>query len=82
MDGISLESVRSLLAEKLADRGDTAPLAETDPLFTTGRLDSMAAIEVMMLLESEFGIDLADADFDIGRIDTLRDMRSLVTANI
>lgn len=71
-------AVARLLGEKLADRGDTRPLAEDDSLFLAGRLDSMAAIEVMMLLETTFGIDLADADFDIAKVDTLRDLRSLV----
>lgn len=77
----SFEPVQRLIAEKLADRGDTAPVAETDSLFLTGRLDSMAAIEIIMLLETEYGLDLADADFDISRVDTLRDLRSLATAN-
>lgn len=71
-------AIRRLLAEKLVDRGDTRPLSDDDSLFAAGRLDSMAALEVMMLLESTYGIDLADADFDVSRIDTLRELRALV----
>lgn len=75
---MSFEPIYKLITEKLADRGDTAPVAETESLFLTGRLDSLASIEVIMLLEARYGIDLADADFDISRIDTLRDLKALV----
>lgn len=78
MEDRSFEAVTRLVEEKLADRGDTRPLRETDSLFMAGRLDSMAAVEIMLLLEADYGIDLADADFDISRIDTLRDLRTLV----
>ncbi len=73
----SFQPIADLISEKLADRGDTRPVTETDSLFLTGRLDSMASIEIIMLLESEYGLDLADADFDITRIDTIRDLKAL-----
>ena len=54
-------------------------LGPEDPIFTSGLLDSLAATELMMALESEYGIDLADADFDISQLDTLSDLETLVT---
>jgi len=74
----SIEPVARLLAEKLEDRGDMRPLGDADSLFLSGRLDSMTVVEVMMLLEAEYAIDLADADFDIGKVDTLGDLKALV----
>jgi acyl carrier protein len=79
MDGVSIEPLRSLVVEKLAARGDARPFSDRDSLFFSGRLDSLAATEIMMLLESEYGIDLADADFDVTRLDTIDDLKSLVS---
>jgi acyl carrier protein len=33
----------------------------------------------MMTLESDFGIDLADADFDISKLDTLSELEGLIS---
>lgn len=76
----SVSLLRDTLGEMLADRGDHAPLADHDSLFLSGRLDSLAATQVMMMLEEEFGIDLADADFDITRLDSLAELEMLVKA--
>ncbi|MCU0832427.1 MAG: acyl carrier protein [Rhizobiaceae bacterium] len=69
--------LRNLITAKLAERGHRS-VSDTDSLFTSGRLDSMAAVEVMMMLEAEFGIDLSDADFDISMLDTIRDLEALL----
>jgi acyl carrier protein len=34
----------------------------------------------MMLLEAEFGIDVADADFDITQLDTLESMQAMIAS--
>ena len=66
----------------LSERGKTTQVTESEPIFTSGLLDSLAATELMMTLEGEFGIDLADADFDISQLDTIGDLESLIaTAN-
>jgi acyl carrier protein len=68
------DSMRSLLEAK----GVPGPVSDTDSLFVSGRLDSLAATEVLMMLEGDFGIDLSDADFDIARLDTIADLEALV----
>ena len=68
------QTVRTMLAE----RGKAATLAPDDAIFTSGLMDSLAATELMMTLESEYGIDLAHADFDISRLDTIADLEALV----
>ena len=72
------DTIRSFVSALLADRGKTAPLADDEALFTSGLLDSLAATELMLHLESEHGVDLSDPDFDIGQLDTLADLRRLV----
>jgi acyl carrier protein len=76
-----MADLRRLITAKLAERGHRN-VADTASLFTSGLLDSMAAVEVMMLLESDFGIDLSDADFDISRLDTLADLEAMVSAKL
>ena len=70
-------SIEPFVRQLLADRGKEATLAPDDAIFTSGLLDSLAATELMLHLESEFGVDLADADFDIARLDTLADLERI-----
>lgn len=70
--------IRAAMERLLASKGVAGPVADTDSLFVSGRLDSLAATEVLLMLESDFGIDLADADFDIYRLDTIADLEELV----
>ena len=62
----------------LATRGDRGPVGEHDSLFVSGRLDSLAATELIVVLESEFGVDSSDPDFDVSQLDTLHDLQALV----
>ena len=72
------QSIKDVIADMLATRGNTDPIEADEPIFTSGLLDSLAATELMMTLEGDFGIDLADADFDISKLDTLADLENLV----
>lgn len=69
--------IRKVIQEGLAERG-IGPIGEHDGLFSTGLLDSLAATEVLVALETAYGIDLADEDFDILEIDTLAGIEKLV----
>ena len=61
----------------LRGRGLATDVAADEPLFTSGRLDSLAATELMLHLETEHGVDLADPDFDIAQLDTIADLKRL-----
>ncbi len=71
--------IRSTIDRILQERG-IAAVAETEGLFSTGLLDSIAATEVLMTLESDYGIDLSDEDFDILQIDTLQSLEAFLAA--
>ncbi len=75
---MSAQSINDLVISMLVDRGRPAEILPEDALFTSGLLDSLAATELMMTLESEYNIDLADADFDISQLDTINDLSALV----
>ena len=72
-------SLRQAVLSILSAHGVTA-IGADEPLFSSGRLDSLAATEVLVLLETDYGVDLADEDFDILRIDTLDDLERLVAS--
>jgi acyl carrier protein len=72
------ERLHKTVAGLLAARSDRDPVRDDESLFTTGRLDSLAATELIMLLEQDFGLDLASADFDVSELDTIGDIANLV----
>jgi acyl carrier protein len=74
------DRLRATISDLLVAHGDRNPFSDTEPLFTTGRLDSLAATELIVALEQDYGLDLASADFDISALDTLRDLSNLVAA--
>jgi acyl carrier protein len=63
--------VRAFVGGLLHNRGAGGDLADSDSLFVSGRLESIAAVEVVCFLESEFGVDFTDVDFEISIIDSV-----------
>lgn len=72
-------TMHAVVTEMLSERGKRTDITANDPIFTSGLLDSLAATELMMRLETDYGIDLADADFDIAQLDTIGDLEALVS---
>jgi acyl carrier protein len=61
------EFVRGLLIAN----GDSEPLADQDSLLLSGRLQSIDAVEIVVFLEENFGIDFAELGFDREQIDSI-----------
>lgn len=78
MDMTVIDRLRRTVGDLLAAHGDRKPFTDTETLFTTGRLDSLAATELIVALEQDYGLDLASADFDVSALDTVRDLSTLV----
>jgi acyl carrier protein len=70
--------LRAIVADLLAERGDSRPFEDTESLFLSGRLDSMAATNLIISIEAEFGVEVGGADFDVSVLDSIEEMRSLV----
>jgi acyl carrier protein len=62
----------------LCARDDSAPLADNESLFVSGRLDSLSAVELVEFLEQELGVDFAKIDFEIALIDSIDAVADLV----
>ncbi|BCB18113.1 phosphopantetheine-binding protein [Bosea sp. ANAM02] len=71
------QDLRRTVVALLAEAGHAGPICESESLFLSGRLDSLAAAEILALLERDYGLDLADANFDITGIDTLARLEAL-----
>lgn len=78
MDVSELIAVRKLISRLLNDRDDPHPVDDSESLFISGRLDSLAAVELVAFLEESFAIDFAASDFAIERIDSVDAIAHLV----
>ena len=64
-------SVRAFLLGRLSFKGeDTAELKDSESLFLSTRLDSLDAMETVVFLEENHGIDFAEIGFDKSLIDS------------
>ena len=54
------------------------PLSDDDLLFTSGRLDSLDAVELIMSIEVDYGINFSDIGFDLTRLDSISAISALV----
>ena len=59
-------------------KGDSAALSDEDALFSSGRLDSLDAVETIMFVESEYGISFAETNFDLMLLDSIGAIVALV----
>ena len=70
--------MRRYIEQRLLMKGDGAPLDDEDLLFTSGRLDSLDAVELVMSIETDYGINFADIGFDLTRLDSISAIADLV----
>lgn len=78
-NNVSLRSdLRAFLTSALAAHGDTHPFSDSDSLFLSGRIDSFTMMNLVVHLESTYGIDFGALDFDVTLVDTVDAMAALV----
>ncbi|MFK4725598.1 acyl carrier protein [Bradyrhizobium niftali] len=70
--------MRRYIVQRLLMKGDGAPLSDDDLLFTSGRLDSLDAVELIMSIETDYGINFSDIGFDLTRLDSISAIAGLV----
>jgi len=70
--------MRRYIVQRLLMKGDGAPLSDDDLLFTSGRLDSLDAVELIMRIETDYGINFSDIGFDLTRLDSISAIAGLV----
>jgi acyl carrier protein len=70
--------MRDYVIQRLRMKGDGAPLNDEDSLFSSGRLDSLDAVEIVMCIETEYGINFSEINFDLTLLDSIAAITSLV----
>jgi acyl carrier protein len=65
------DDIREFVRNLLVTNGDVAPLADQGSLLLSGRLQSIDAVEIVVFLEENFGINFAEIGFDQERIDSV-----------
>ncbi len=63
--------IRAFVQGLLTASGDDRPFADSDSLLFSGRLQSIDAVEIVVFLEENFGIDFAQVGFDKEQIDSV-----------
>jgi len=66
--------IRGLLAEFGAE-----DVAEDQDMFSTGLVNSLFAMQLVLSLEKEFGFEVADEDLDINNFNTVSALVGFVT---
>ena len=70
--------MRGYVRQRLEMKDDRDPLRDDDLLFSSGRLDSLDAVEIIMTIETDHGINFADINFDLTRLDSIDAITDLV----
>ena len=73
--------IRKFVEGLLAGYGDDAPVADEDSLLVSGRLQSIDAVEIVMFVEQQYGLDFATIGFDRDRIDSIDAIADLVESS-
>jgi acyl carrier protein len=70
--------IRRFIVNLLNEKGDSSGFSDDELLITGGRLDSVAAMDVVLFLEREFAADFSRTHFDLQMIDSVDNVLKLV----
>lgn len=71
MDLNERAKLRRFIDELLQERDDDRGFSDSESLFASGRLESLAAVQLVAFLEQEFEIDFSNFDFEIDLVDSI-----------
>ncbi|MEP3301421.1 MAG: phosphopantetheine-binding protein [Hoeflea sp.] len=80
MTSVNIDTVRNTISQMLVARDQDASFEDSESLFDSGRLDSIAAVSLLLTLETDYGVDLSDPDFNVSQIDTLQEISTLIAS--
>jgi acyl carrier protein len=72
------QAVRQLIEGLFARKGDNRGFSDSDSLFLSGRLQSVDAVELVVFLEEQWGVDFSAIGFDMSLIDSIDAVLALV----
>lgn len=82
MDINAKQKLREYLKEAVERQGGHGGLADNDSLFVSGLLDSFSMMNLVMFLETAFGLDFSDFEFDVYLVDSVNEIETLVDSKL
>lgn len=76
----AMDAVKSYILEEFLSGEDPSKLTATTPLMSTGILDSVATLKLIMFLEEEFGIQVEPHETDEEHLNTLEAICGLIAS--
>lgn len=78
MDPGDRVKIRTFVEKLLAEHDDHASFGDTESLIKAGRLDSLAVVNLVTFLESDFAVDFGRIEFDPERFDTVAEIAAVI----
>lgn len=72
------DTLRTFIQSLLAEYGETSDIRDDQSLVLSGLLDSLAVLRIVVFLEEEFGLSLADQGFDQNDFDSVANIMLLL----
>ena len=82
MDVNAKQKLRQYLKEAVEGQGGHSGIADSDSLFVSGLLDSFSMMNLVMYLETAFGLDFSDFEFDVQLVDSVNEIETLVDSKL
>lgn len=76
----TMQTVKDFILKTFLPGEDPSALTESTPLITSGILDSLATLDLVAFLESQYGLEFAANEVDVSRLGTLTDIARIVEA--
>jgi acyl carrier protein len=78
MNNDILKRVRAFIEENFLFRADVSDLADTDSLLENGVMDSTGILELVAFLESDFSMQMSDAEIVPDNLDSIASIAGYV----
>ncbi len=73
-----VDQIREFVKSNLVVLDEEVPFGDGDNIFELGLVDSFFAIQLVLFIEEEFGIDVTDSDLDITNFSSVKRIAELV----
>jgi len=77
---MSLDAIRDFVIREFLPGQDPATLGPDVPLVSSGVIDSVGTLKLVLFLEETYGVEIDAADIDGGNLDTLARIVALIEA--
>jgi len=74
----AMETIKSYILEEFLPGEDASKLTATTPMMSTGILDSIATLKLIMFIEEKFGVQIEAHEVDEEHLNTLEAICRLI----